>query len=92
MKRKGIVKWWHRIKGHGFILGDGEQDIWLHHSNCVKNGRIDFAPGDVVEFELGHRRGYGPCAYNVRKVASEQRTFEPKTGDTEPAELWEFTS
>lgn len=79
MKRKGIVKWWHRIKGHDFILGNGEVDIWLHYSNCEKpdGGRIDFKPGDIVEFELGHRAGYGPCAYNVRKAAKEQRRFEP---------------
>jgi CspA family cold shock protein len=53
MKTVGIVKWFNKNKGHGFITSeDSESDIFLHHANIIGDGYKNVDNGDVVLFLL----------------------------------------
>ena len=49
---EGIVKWFNRQKGYGFITGDDEQEYFVHHSALAEgtfirdNDRVSFEPAD----------------------------------------------
>lgn len=53
MKYKGVVKWYDKEKGYGFIIpDDGGKDVFLHCSNMQNKpaGRIE--EGHPVEYEI----------------------------------------
>jgi CspA family cold shock protein len=53
MKVLGIVKWFNKNKGHGFITSeDSKSDIFLHHANIIGEGYKNFDNGDKVLFIL----------------------------------------
>jgi len=63
---KGKVKWFDERKGFGFIIPDeGNEDLFVHHSNIVAQGFRSLAEGQEVEYEVGEGRK-GPQATNVR--------------------------
>lgn len=66
MERKfGVVKWFSRIKGYGFILPDeGEQEVFVHYSAIEGEGYRNLYEGDRVEF-IEVDVGRGPQAKNV---------------------------
>ena len=49
----GIVKWFDKQKGFGFITpdGEGEKDVWVHHS-VIKGDKKFLVQGQKVEFEI----------------------------------------
>ena len=51
-RRRGIVKWYSRGKGYGFITAIDGADVFLHKSGL----RDEQAPraGQLVEFAVGH--------------------------------------
>ena len=51
--RSGIVKWFDKQKGFGFITpdGEGEKDVWVHHS-VIKGDKKFLVQGQKVEFEI----------------------------------------
>ena len=59
----GTVKWFHRIKGFGFIEQEGGEDLFVHKSQVT--GEIN--DGDTVNFEIGEGPK-GPNAINVSKT------------------------
>jgi cold shock protein len=64
-KMTGVVKWFSRLKGYGFINPDsGEQEVFVHYSAIEGEGYRNLYEGDKVEFELVDR-GKGPQAQNV---------------------------
>jgi len=64
-RESGIVKWFNRLKGYGFIDPDqGEREVFVHYSAIKGEGHRDLFEGDRVEFELVDR-GKGPQALNV---------------------------
>lgn len=66
MFQLGIVKWFSRLKGYGFIQpSDGQQEVFVHYSAIEGEGYRNLYEGDQVEFELVDR-GKGPQAQRVR--------------------------
>lgn len=66
MKRlTGIVKWFSRLKGYGFINPDnGEREVFVHYSAIEGEGYRNLYEGDRVEYDLVDY-GRGPQARNV---------------------------
>lgn len=60
---EGVVKWYNKEKGFGFV-GTDDIDYFVHHSS-VKDGILE--QGDKVTFEVESTR-LGNIASNVRKV------------------------
>ena len=64
-KKSGIVKWFSRLKGYGFIKPDeGEQEVFVHYSAINGEGYRNLYEGDRVEF-VEVDLGKGPQARNV---------------------------
>jgi cold shock protein len=72
-RQTGIVKWFSRLKGYGFINPDeGEKEVFVHYSAIEGEGYRNLFEGDKVEYDLVDV-GKGPQAQNV----STQRSFGP---------------
>lgn len=64
-KLTGVVKWFSRLKGYGFINpDDGTQEVFVHYSAIDGEGYRNLYEGDRVEYELIDR-GRGPQAQKV---------------------------
>ncbi len=64
-RTSGVVKWFNRIKGFGFILpDDGSQEVFVHYSAIDGEGYRNLYEGDRVEFDLVDM-GKGPQARAV---------------------------
>ena len=66
--RSGIVKWFDRQKGFGFITpdGEGEKDIYVHYSE-IQGDKKFLVEGQRVEYEIKQGQK-GPQASNVKKL------------------------
>jgi cold shock protein len=47
----GIVKWFNRDLGYGFILAADKTEVFIHHSQIVGKGFRSLNTGDEVMFE-----------------------------------------
>jgi CspA family cold shock protein len=66
--KTGIVKWFNEKKGYGFILSDdGDDDLFVHHSEIQSEGRATLNEGQKIEYEIGEGEK-GPCAIKVRPL------------------------
>ncbi|MGF1504423.1 MAG: DEAD/DEAH box helicase [Chloroflexi bacterium] len=66
----GTVKWYHRKKGFGFIVPDGDyEDVFLHHSALERHHQAHISEGDRVAFGVEERRK-GPSALNVELLTN----------------------
>ena len=65
--KQGTVKWFNAEKGFGFIVVEGENDVFVHFSAINQDGYKSLEEGQAVEFEVveGDR---GPQAANVVKL------------------------
>jgi CspA family cold shock protein len=69
-KVTGVVKWFSRLKGYGFIdPDDGGQEIFVHYSAIQGEGYRNLYEGDRVEFNLVDN-GKGPQAQAVNSRRS----------------------
>lgn len=64
----GKVKWFNDLKGYGFIniIGDEEEDVFVHYTNIVEKGFKSLAEIDFVTFDL-KKTEKGLQAINVKK-------------------------
>ncbi|MFZ0546959.1 MAG: cold shock domain-containing protein [Candidatus Promineifilaceae bacterium] len=68
MRKIGIVKWFSRLKGYGFIQPEmGEQEVFVHYSAIDGEGYRNLYEGDRVEYEEVDV-GRGPQARNVNTM------------------------
>lgn len=66
-RKRGIVKWFSRLKGFGFIEPeDGTDDIFVHYSAIDGDGYSDLQEGTSVGYDEIDN-GKGPQARNVRQ-------------------------
>ena len=53
MESTGVVKWFSRSKGYGFISPDGgDKDVFVHYSNVVGEGFRNLDAGERVSFVI----------------------------------------
>ncbi|MGB3723494.1 MAG: cold shock domain-containing protein [Pacificimonas sp.] len=65
---QGIVKWFDRKKGFGFISPDlGALDVFVHVS--ALNGEDALMQGDRVQFELTQLRDGRVSAFDVQMIS-----------------------
>ncbi len=64
---QGTVKWFNDSKGFGFITGDDQTDVFVHHTSIQGNGFKSLAEGDRVSFDI-EKGPKGPKAINVVKL------------------------
>jgi len=64
----GTVKWFNDDKGFGFIeQGDGQPDVFVHHSSISGTGFKSLKEAQKVEFDV-EQGPKGPQAQNVRPL------------------------
>ena len=67
-KQAGVVKWFDKKKGYGFIATENGQDIFVHYLEIKgQDGYRELQEGDKVRFEIGESPR-GQKAMNVFKV------------------------
>lgn len=65
-RKRGIVKWFNRMKGYGFIdPEEGESEVFVHYSAIDGEGYRNLDEGDEVHYDEVDF-GKGPQARNVR--------------------------
>lgn len=66
-KKRGIVKWFNRLKGFGFIEPEeGGADIFVHYTAIDGEGYRNLIEGEAVHFDEVDS-GRGSKALNVRQ-------------------------
>jgi len=71
---KGKVKWYHPVKGYGFIETEqrGEsKDTFFHISEIEDYKQAKIEIGEEVEFELGDSKK-GKKAIKIKKIQKEE--------------------
>ncbi len=64
-RARGLVKWYHRRKGYGFISRLGAPDLYVHRTAVDVEALVT---DDLVEFAVGDN-AQGPAAVAVRLLA-----------------------
>jgi CspA family cold shock protein len=67
---RGVVKSFNPIKGYGFIscTESLDEDIYVHFSQILMDGKKTLNVGDEVEFLYKEFEDRGLRAYQVRKI------------------------
>ena len=65
----GTVNWFNDSKGYGFIKMPGYQDVFVHYSDIIMDGRKTLLQGDKVTFSVEASSHNGKCKA-VRVIVS----------------------
>jgi CspA family cold shock protein len=66
-RETGIVKWFNRAKGYGFIERENGPDVFVHYSAIQGEGFRNLDEGERVEFTV-EDNPRGPQAADVVKL------------------------
>lgn len=69
---QGVVKFFNRNKGWGFITDMDGKDVFVHHSNIVMDGFRYLSIDDIVNYELGTGNNGREQAVNVIQILTRQ--------------------
>ncbi len=72
---EGMVKWFDKRKGYGFISHEGGTDVFVHYSDFADENLRTLDDGDTVCFEIVEGEK-GPRAGNVTLKASVKSSAE----------------
>jgi len=65
----GYVLWFNRKKGHGVIVKEDSQTIFVHHRDIAEqDGFKVLKKGDKVMFDVGTFKDTLNCAKNVKII------------------------
>ena len=68
MAQQGKLKWYHHVKGYGFISREEDQkDLFCHVSEFRKSGIKKVKEGMIIEYELSDHNGK-PVAVDIKVV------------------------
>lgn len=80
-RKRGIVKWFSRLKGYGFIEPeDGGEEVFVHYTAIAGDGYRNLYEGDQVEYTEVNQ-GKGSQAHDVMAI----RDLPKSTSSTTPA-------
>jgi cold shock protein len=65
--KQGTVKWFNDNKGFGFITGEDNSEVFVHHTSIQGGGFKSLAEGDCVNFDT-EQGPKGLKAINVVKI------------------------
>jgi CspA family cold shock protein len=65
----GVVKWFDRKKGFGFITGDDGNDVFVHYANIKSEGYRELLEGSPVRYDIEVTLK-GAMARNVEVIES----------------------
>ena len=69
MESTGVVKWFSRSKGYGFVSPDGgDKDVFVHYSNISGDGFRNLEAGERVSFVI-EETPKGPQAVQVTPIS-----------------------
>jgi CspA family cold shock protein len=63
----GVVKWFSREKGYGFVRRENGEEVFVHHSDIDGDGFRALRQGEAVEFEIV-TNDRGPRAARVERL------------------------
>ncbi len=63
----GKVKWFDSDKGYGFITGQDNNDVFVHHSSIQCEGYASLDEGQLVSYDI-ESNAKGDSAINVVKL------------------------
>jgi cold shock protein len=71
-RQRGVVKWFNRSKGFGFITAAEGPEVFVHKSGLISNQPL-LRTGQLVEYTLQHA-SRGAQAVDVCELAAEEDT------------------
>lgn len=79
---EGIVKWFNRKKGYGFIKGDDEQEYFVHYTAVQKgvflkdDDRVSFEPAETDKGKQAQNVALLQKGSEIAKDNSEEQSEE----------------